>query len=109
MIYCIMHNSMIYSYNAWYAPYLCIRIIILFTHINRFIWEYAWYVIRMARFVCMSEYAMMDLAAAAGARATCMCRLWAGSWRTRTGATPCDGTDDYAPTRQSGAFLKLGS
>ena len=29
------------------------------------------------------------------------------SWRTRTGATPCDGTDDYAtagsgPTRQSG-------
>jgi hypothetical protein len=37
--------------------------------------------------------------AAAGARAT-------RNWRMRTGATPCDGTDDYAtagsgPTRQS--------
>ena len=54
----------------------------------------------------------MDLAAAAGARATRMSLLWAGwsSWRTRAGATPRyrDGTDDYAtagsgPTRQSGS------
>ncbi len=52
----------------------------------------------------------MDLAAAAGARATRMSLLWAGlsSWRTRAGATPRYGPDDYAtagsgPTRQSGA------
>ncbi len=52
----------------------------------------------------------MDLAAAAGARATRMSLLWAGwsSWRTRAGATPRYGTNDYAtagsgPTRQSGA------
>jgi hypothetical protein len=52
----------------------------------------------------------MDLATAAGARATRMSLLWAGwsSWRTRAGATPCYGTDDYAtagsgPTRQHGA------
>jgi hypothetical protein len=52
----------------------------------------------------------MVLAAAAGARATRMSLLWAGwsSWRTWAGATPRDGTDDYAtagsgPTRQSGA------
>jgi hypothetical protein len=50
----------------------------------------------------------MDLAAAAGARATRMSLLWAGqnSWRTRAGATPRYGTDDHAtagsgPTRQS--------
>jgi hypothetical protein len=50
----------------------------------------------------------IDLAAAAGARATRMSLLWAGwsSWRTRAGATPRYGTDDYAtagsgPTRQS--------
>jgi len=45
--------------------------------------------------ICQS----MDLAAAAGARATRMSLLRAGdaagAWRTRTGATPCDGTDDY--------------
>ncbi len=53
----------------------------------------------------------MDLAAAAGAHATRMSLLWAGwsSWRTRAGATPRYGTDDYAnagsgPTRQSGAL-----
>ena len=52
----------------------------------------------------------MDLAAAAGARATRMSLLWAGwsSWWTRAGATPRYGTDGYAtagsgPTRQSGA------
>jgi hypothetical protein len=52
----------------------------------------------------------MDLDAAAGARATRMSLLWAGwsSWRTRAGATPCYGTDDYAtvgsgPTLQSEA------
>jgi hypothetical protein len=41
----------------------------------------------------------MDLAAAAaGARAIRMSLLWVGwsSWRTRAGATPCCGTDDYA-------------
>jgi hypothetical protein len=52
----------------------------------------------------------MDPAAAAGARAIRMSPLWAGgsSWRTWAGATPRNGTDDYAtagsgPTRQSGA------
>ncbi len=52
----------------------------------------------------------MDIAAAAGARATRMSLLWPGwsSWRTSTGATPRDGTYDYAtagsgPTRQSEA------
>jgi hypothetical protein len=52
----------------------------------------------------------MDLAAAAGARATRMRLMWAGwsSRRTRAGATPRYGTDDYAsagsgPTRQAGA------
>ncbi len=53
----------------------------------------------------------MDLAAADGARRdsqeSTMGRQC--SWRTRTGATPCNGTDDYATagsgqTRQSGAW-----
>jgi hypothetical protein len=52
----------------------------------------------------------MNLASAAGARATRMSQLWAGdaagAWRKRTRATPCDVTNDYAtagsgPTRQS--------
>jgi hypothetical protein len=51
----------------------------------------------------------MDLAAAAGARATDESTMGLRcSWRTKTGATPCNGTNDYAtagsgPTRQSGA------
>jgi hypothetical protein len=51
----------------------------------------------------------LDLATAAGARATRMSLLWAGwsSWRTWAGVTPRYRTDDYAtagsgPTRQSG-------
>ncbi len=55
----------------------------------------------------------MDLAAAAGARATRMSLLWAG-WgrgRTRAGVTLCYRTDYYAtagsgPTRQSGALAR---
>ncbi len=51
----------------------------------------------------------MDLAAAAGARATSMSRLWAGDAAGGRGPERrCDGTHDYAtagswPTRQSGA------
>jgi hypothetical protein len=52
----------------------------------------------------------MDLAAAAGARATRMSLLWAGwsSWRTWARETQRYGTDYYAtagsgPTRQSGS------
>ncbi len=59
----------------------------------------------------------MDLAAATGARATLMSLLWAGrsswcssAWRTRAGATPHHGIDDYVTAgswlaRQSRAQL----
>ncbi len=53
----------------------------------------------------------MDLAAAAGASATRMSRLWAGwsSWRVRTGATPCYGTDNYATAAGAGLRVSPGA